>query len=68
MSLSSDFLANCCKHTATECTKNNKGPLISKKKAHEAAKSNMAITPNLTLATVIAETATAPKDGFKVSS
>ena len=61
MSLSFDSLALRCKCTATERAENNGDPLIAKKKARKAAKSNMAVMPTLTTAT---KAATAPKKRF----
>ena len=40
MSLSSEFLAQRRKHTATDRAENNGDPLVIKKKAREAARSN----------------------------
>ena len=54
MSLSSDSLALCRKHTATERAENNGDPLVAKEKAREAAKSS-----NLTTLTPAIDTSNA---------
>lgn len=63
MSFSFDSLSLRRKRTATERAENNGDPLVARKKAREAAKSN-AVTPTLSPAA----TAKAPKNGSKVSS
>ena len=66
MSLSSDSLALRRKRTATERAENNGDPLIAKKRACEAAKSNPA-QPVPTATPAIDNAGPAPKTGFNVS-
>jgi hypothetical protein len=66
MSLSSDSLALRRKRTATERAENNGDPLVAKKKAREAAKSNL-VSNRAPSQPVPALTPAAPKTNSNVS-
>jgi len=64
MSLSADSLALRCKRTATDHAVNNADPLLARKKAREASKSNTALGGTVSAAT---KPATVPKNTLNVS-